>query len=373
MVTFDEYKAKISIAQIAEDLGYKQDMSKGKLNPVFRLTDSAGNKIDEIVIRDPNSKNEHYFDRNYQGGDLITFIKNHINNFPQFQHNNQFVRLNMILGYYANIPYVPKYETYKSLPQERSFDPLRYKEVPTGINDLQYLTRERNINSKTVETFIPFIKRVRDLQGKGNFYNVAFPYTNPTDKDLKTTNYELRNYGFKGMATGGDKSDSLWIADFASSPITAKHIYFAESALDAMSYYELNKNKIRLEESVFCSVGGYISPNQIKNAIAHYPCASIHTCFDNDLNGNLYDIKVYNIIANKELQIKEDKDKGNIIFKTPTAEFSIAKDEVSLSKFREIKGAAHNFKSMTVHKAEKECKDFNEVLMKQKNKLAIKL
>ena len=35
----------------------------------------------------------------------------------------------------------------------------------------------------------------------------------------------------------------------------AKHIYFAESALDAMSFYQLNANKIKLEESVFCSVG----------------------------------------------------------------------------------------------------------------------
>lgn len=373
MVTFDEYKAKISIAQIAEDLGYRQDMSKGKLSPSFRLMDSAGNKIDEIVIKEPNSKNERYFDRNYKGGDLISFIKNHINDFPQFQHSNQFVRLNMILGHYANIPYVPKYETYKSLPEQRTFDLSRYKEAPTSINDLQYLTRERNINPQTVEAFLPFIKRVRDLQGKGDFYNVAFPYTNPTDKNRGTTNFELRNYGFKGMATGGDKTNSLWIADFASDPITAKHIYFAESALDAMSYYELNKNKIKLDESVFCSVGGYISPNQIKNTIAHYPCASVHTCFDNDLNGNLYDIKVYNIIANKELQIKEDKDKGTIIFKTPTIEFSIPKDEVSLSKFREAKGAAHNFTPMTVHKAEKECKDFNEVLMKQKNKLSVKL
>ena len=29
--------------------------------------------------------------------------------------------------------------------------------------------------------------------------------------------------------------------------------------------YQLNANKIKLEESVFCSVGGYISVNQIKN------------------------------------------------------------------------------------------------------------
>ena len=53
MLTFDDYKAKISIIQILEDLGYKQDISKGKVSPVFKLTDGAGNKLDEIIIKNP--------------------------------------------------------------------------------------------------------------------------------------------------------------------------------------------------------------------------------------------------------------------------------------------------------------------------------
>lgn len=75
MLTFDDYKAKISIIQILEDLGYKQDISKGKVSPVFKLTDGAGNKLDEIIIKNPHSVQEHYYDRNYKGGDLIQFIK----------------------------------------------------------------------------------------------------------------------------------------------------------------------------------------------------------------------------------------------------------------------------------------------------------
>ncbi len=75
MLTFDDYKAKISIIQILEDLGYKQDISKGKVSPVFKLADGAGNKLDEIIIKNPHSVQEHYYDRNYKGGDLIQFIK----------------------------------------------------------------------------------------------------------------------------------------------------------------------------------------------------------------------------------------------------------------------------------------------------------
>ena len=197
MLTFDDYKAKISIIQILEDLGYKQDISKGKVSPVFKLTDGAGNKLDEIIIKNPHSVQEHYYDRNYKGGDLIQFIKNHINDFPQFQHQNTFVRINMILGHYANEPYSPKYEAFKVVKAEnKSFDRDRYKEFPTTLADLRFLTNERNINHQVVEKFLQFITRVKDLQGNGNYYNIGFPYINPKDKDNKVTNYELRNYGF---------------------------------------------------------------------------------------------------------------------------------------------------------------------------------
>ena len=170
------------------------------------------------------------------------------------------------------------------------------------------------------------------------------------------------------MAAGGDKSNSLWIADFCPHPQMAKHIYFAESALDAMSFYQLNANKIKLEESVFCSVGGYISPNQIKNTLSRYPQAKVHTCFDNDLNGNLYDIKVHGIISNSEIAIKENKD--DVLFKTKGREFSINKNDISLESFRE---KSKIVAPMISHKAEK-AKDFNEILMKQhEQKKSIKL
>ena len=64
-----------------------------------------------------------------------------------------------------------------------------------------------------------------------------------------------------------------------------------------------------------------------------YPQAKVHTCFDNDLNGNLYDIKVSGIISNTEMTIKENKD--DVLFKTKGREFTINKNDVSLESFRE--------------------------------------
>ena len=43
MLTFDDYKAKISIIQILEDLGYKQDISKGKVCLLYTSTVKSPN------------------------------------------------------------------------------------------------------------------------------------------------------------------------------------------------------------------------------------------------------------------------------------------------------------------------------------------
>ena len=38
---------------------------RDRVSPVFKLTDGAGNKLDEIIIKNPHSVQEHYYDRNY--------------------------------------------------------------------------------------------------------------------------------------------------------------------------------------------------------------------------------------------------------------------------------------------------------------------
>lgn len=364
MLSFDDYKSKISIIQLLDDLGYKQDIKDGKVSPVFKLVDGKGNKLDEIVVKNPRSPQEHYFDRNYKGGDLIQFIKNHINDFTQFNHPNTFVKINMILSHYAKIPYTPKYESYQGNNNSKDIT-SRYKEISPRVSDLRFLTRERNLSPGTVETFLPFIKLVQDTQGKGEYKNIGFPYINPSNGD-KVTNYELRNYNFKGMAAGGDKSNSVWVADFSPHPAMAKHIYFAESAIDAMSFYELNKSRIKLDECVFCSIGGYISNNQIINTLNKYPKGTVHTLFDNDLNGNIYDIKILGILSKNAINIREKN--NNIEFTTAKGTFEIPKEQVSIERFRE---KAHINAPVQVHKSG-DAKDFNEILQK-KNSLKIKI
>ena len=359
MPTFDEFKQRVSIIQILEDLGFVRDKSKGKTQPEYYKLDGHGNKNEDIVLKNPQSANELYFNRNdsRDNGDLISFVKNRLSDFPQFSHSNDMVRVNMILGHYANITYVPRTAEYERFNTKEPFNRDEFTEKKPDVQGLKYLTAERKISPKTVEAFLPFITTVHDNQGKGNFYNVAFPYTRPGSDEI--TNYELRNYGFKGMARNGNKTESLWMATNAERPETVKNIYLFESALDAMSYYELHKSKVSLQDSVFASIGGYVSPKQITGIVEHYANAKVHTGFDSDANGHLYDIKVACLLAGKELQITQDRAKENYSFEVNGKKFSIGAGELSLNKFKALSGLRPDMK---VHKAPGEANDFNEVL-----------
>ncbi|MDL2297323.1 DUF3991 and toprim domain-containing protein [Bacteroidales bacterium OttesenSCG-928-B11] len=361
MTSFDEYKSKVSIIQVLEDLGYRLDKSKGRVTPTYKLYDGKGDKIDEIIIKNPlDSKNQYYFDRNHKGGDLISFLRNHISKFPQFHHHNEYVHINKILGHYSKIEYVPKVESSSSFIGKQDFDKNRFTETKPEIQDLTYLTRERNISRDVVEEFLPFIVKVKDNQANNDFQNIAFPYTTPGKQEV--SNYELRNYGFKGMASGGDKTNAVWIATNAPNPNLVKDIYFFESAIDAMSFYELNKSKLNLENSALISVGGYLSHNQILNSINHFPNAKLNTAFDNDINGRLYDIRTYAIAHGKNVGIT--KKEGEYQFIVGAKTFTLPEDKVSLENFRENSGFRKG--ALVVHKAANNMKDFNEVL-KTKN------
>ena len=358
MTTFDEYKAKVSIAQVAEALGFEYVKSKGKTQPVYERTDDKGNK-EQIVIRNPNDyTNQHYFDRNYKGGDVINFVKAHLSEFANItgQSNNEYVKVNMVLSHFAEIPYTPKMETVQKAQEHKEMDKSRYVEVTPTTSNLMYLTRERALDPATVEKFLPHITLLQDTASKGNFTNVAFPYHKPGNDEV--TNYEIRNHGFKGMAAGGDKESSVWIATNAENNKQVKNVIFFESAIDAMSFYELKKGYYKLAETAFVSVGGYVSQNQIKSVLNEFPNARISTAYDNDINGRLYDVLTYGVAIGKDIRVTKDDNAFN--FKWDNKSIKIPQEELTLNKFKEESGLKQKFG--TVFKAAGEAKDFNEQL-----------
>lgn len=359
-MTFDEYKERVSIIQILEDLGYVPDASKGRVTPVY-VKIMNGKKIDEIMVKNPNSlPNQVYYDRNYQGGDVISFIKNHLNDFSQYYHNNQYIHINRVLRYYSKNTYTPKYQNFKFSKEKIPFEIERYQQLKATIQDLQYLVVERQISTLVVERFLPFIVKVKDTLSQHKFSNIGFPYRELGVESGQITNFEMKNYGFSGMAEGGDKTNSAWAATFDIDKYI-KNVFIFESAIDAMSFYDLYQQKINFGHSCFCSVGGYITNSQITRILKTYPRAQIHTCFDNDLAGVLYDIRVHSILMNYELKYKKEGD--SMVFQIDNRAFRIPNKEVTLERLSQEVGDVILFK---IHKADSLYKDFNEELQHRK-------
>lgn len=102
------------------------------------------------------------------------------------------------------------------------------------------------------------------------YTNLAFPMTLPKDPE-KTVGFEERgracadgSSGYKGKAEGSNSSEGLWIASPAGMPLSeAKHVYWFESAYDAMAYYQLHQAQNKeLRKAVFVSTGGNPTPRR---------------------------------------------------------------------------------------------------------------
>lgn len=296
MITFDELKHKVSIIQVAEDLGYRLKKKDGRTNPCYALYQGS-KKVDEILIQHPtDTYTQRFCDRNYHHGDVIEFVKLHIHSWPQFPHHNEMVRISIILKHYAGISYIPK-ESVR-FQEKQEFEPARYDVSEATIENCHFLTRGRQLSSDTVATFLRHIVIIKDQKGKKNIPNIGFPYKMPGTETV--TNYEIRNYNFKSMAAGGDASSSVW--GVYSRKID--RIFIFESAIDAMSFYELYKDKLTFQHTALVSTGGGLSGNQITNLIKTCNPQEIVCCFDNDKQGTRYRERVESIVRN--WNIRED-------------------------------------------------------------------
>lgn len=296
MITFDELKQKVSIIQIAEDLGYRLKKKDGTTNPCYALY-IGDQKVDEILVKNPNNTyRQRFCDRNYHHGDVVEFVKLHLNSFQQFHHKNENIMISIVLKHYARIPYVPKEKISFSL--KKIFSPERYETKPATIENCKYLAVERNLSSETIETFSKHIRLIRDTKSKKGIWNIGFPYREPGKEEI--TNYEIRNKGFKSMAVGGDASRSVW-GVFSRK---VDNLFIFESAIDAMSFYELKKEEISFNHTALVSTGGGLSNNQVLNIIRVYKPIKIICCFDNDTQGLKYYEKTKELIG--AWNIRED-------------------------------------------------------------------
>ena len=87
---------------------------------------------------------------------------------------------------------------------------------------------------------------------------------------------------YEDYAQGSNMDEGVWIASPAGTPLAeAKHVYWFESAFDAMAYYQLHRDRNReLDKAVFVSTSNFPSTKQMRGVLEQTIPARQHICFN---------------------------------------------------------------------------------------------
>lgn len=373
MTKLPDYKAlkeRVGIDDVAHSLGYRLNRLAGVGRFIeMCLCDGNGSHADTIVIKEPKKKAEQTFFRHSGrgGGDVISFILENINSFHE-RGRNQWEIVGKVLSRLANEP-IPEYGDSSYLDRmgytgRQVFTPERYDVQPISEHLLAGMTflAPRGITRETLETFAPHIVRIRDLKMENyKNYNIGFPYREPGRDEV--VGYEIRGFSkFKCKATGTNSSTAAWIVDMTpfGNPRGVENVYFAESAYDIMAFYQANRLKLDRENSVFVSIGGTFSDLQVSGIMKYYANANAVDCFDNDLAGRVYGIRMAGLVEGKHLNVVRTGEDIRITVKDK--EIRMAPDKASvreLARHMPLSGRVRQWKPP------EEFKDWNDVVMQK--------
>lgn len=312
-VSFQEMKPRVGIDDVAFSLGYKLNRQAGVGRYIeLILPDGRGEKLDTIIISHPQEKDrQRYFHRNSgKRGDVVDFIGENLSRFNKFGRN-QWEVIGKVMADFANMPVVDNHDRGYSGglgSLNPLFNPKRYTAQPLARN-MDYamgIFEDRGISRETVSLFERHIAIVTDQKNRNGLPMIGFPYREP-DFNADLAGYELRgDRGFKGKAAGTNSTTAMWTAGIHSAlnnPQMVRHVYFCESAYDAMSFYQANRAKIDLPHSAFVSVGGALSNGQVSGLMKHFCMAKAVDCFDNDLPGRIYGMRMAALLDGKRLSV----------------------------------------------------------------------
>ncbi|MGI6794478.1 DUF3991 domain-containing protein, partial [Bacteroides sp. KG68] len=302
---------RVGVDDIAYALGYRLDRKAGVGRYIELVLGENGNKRDTIIVSNPNNKSaQAYFRRDGSKGDVVTLIRENLNAFP-VSGKDDWQKIAKVLARFANMP-EPEYredsDYVKSVKTDAIFDSNRYEVKPINPERIPALFSQRGISDETVKALSPFISLIRDKRNeKFNGYNIGFPYTNGKDDAIK--GYEIRGHGgYKSKAAGTDSSTSAWVADLSNGNNgMVKSVFFCESAFDAMAFYQMNKTQLG-NDVALVSLGGTFSDKQITNTMERFPYARAFDCFDNDLAGRIYGLRMMALLEGVPMKINKKSD-----------------------------------------------------------------
>ena len=301
-LTYDDFLQRLNIQDVLIDAGYHLNRRDGLRYPSYVRLDSEGRRLrgDKFIV---TQQGKCCFRAQQQKVyNIISFIKEHPQLFAEYRAGISPDRLvNLVCNRLLNHPIAER--------ETRIIQPKRDVK-PFDISD--YDIHKFNPQDRaTQKKFYPFFKhRGIDLYTQYAFHrdfclatkhradgtqytNLSFCMTLPQG-DGTVVGFEERGRqrmdgsgSYKGKAEGSNSSEGLWIASPARTPLSAaKHIYWFESAYDAMAYYQLRQAENKeLRKAVFVSTGGTPTEKQMRGLLALTLPARQHICFDSDRAG----------------------------------------------------------------------------------------
>ena len=324
-LTYDDFLHRLTIQDVLIDAGYHLNRRDGLRYPSYIRLDSDGRRIrgDKFIVT-PNGQCcfQPPQQRLYN---VISFIKEHPQFFAEYRAGISPDRLvNLVCNRLLHHP-IPEREIRIIQPKRdiRPFDIANYdlhkfdpQDRATQKKFYPYF-KNRGIDLYTQYAFHRhFYLTTKHREDGARYTNLSFPLTLPKG-DGTVVGFEERGRArmdgsgsYKGKAEGSNSSEGLWIASPARTPLSeAKHIYWFESAYDAMAYYQLHQKENKdLRKAVFVSTGGAAGQQQFRGVIEAAPHAAHHLCFDRDRAGQTYAINFALAHTGKSFISNSEKD-----------------------------------------------------------------
>lgn len=310
-VNFRDLKSRVGIDDVAYALGYRLDRKAGVGRYIELVLGEGTGRRDTIIVSHPRDKAwQTFFRRDGSKGDVVTLIRENLDAFL-VTGKTEWEKIAKVMARFANMP-EPEYredrEYVKAASTRRDFDPGRYEVKPLDPDRPPRLFRQRGLSDRTVRRFAPFITLIRDTRNSSfDGYNVGFPYTEGADDAVR--GYEIRGAGgYKSKAAGTNSSSAAWVADLSDGRNgLVRNVFFCESAFDAMAFYQLNRLRIG-DSAAIVSLGGTFSDGQVLRTMERFPNARAFDCFDNDMAGRIYGLRLMGLMEDIPMKIRKTED-----------------------------------------------------------------
>jgi len=238
---FDRIKREIDLEQLTiEVFGYQVVKAKSSVRQRVLAHPASGDIL--IITKTSEGEPDWYFNPQVSSDkgtviDLILFRTGHDwKAVKEIVENRRF-----------SVPNFPSERKQK--PANLSQQTFQPHFLP--LTDTEFLT-SRGIHAQTIQAPV-FKDRIFNWKARG-YVNTAFPiYRGKT-----IVGAVIRNKTFKGYAPGSKKNEGCWFSSLENLNGRPKQIIITESALDALSFYQLTPS----QNSIYLSTGGTLSQQQ---------------------------------------------------------------------------------------------------------------